>query len=58
MEEEYLTPKEAGAILRKSADTVRYLIRTEQIAAAKIGGRWFVPRSKLIALLEGGEYAG
>ena len=47
-----LTTEEAAAILRVHANTVKYLIRSGQLAATKIGRSWRIPREAVKTLVD------
>jgi excisionase family DNA binding protein len=48
---EVLTPVEAAVLLRTSASTMGRLIRTGDVPATKVGGRWRLLKSALLEFL-------
>lgn len=51
---EVLTPGEAAVLLRTSTSTIGRLIRLGRVPATKVGGRWRLRKSALLAFLADG----
>jgi excisionase family DNA binding protein len=48
----YLTPGEVAALLRVRPHTVRWLIRTQQLTAQRIGDEFLIEGSDLAAFID------
>lgn len=50
-----LTPAHVAKLTGLCAHTVRDLCRRGELPAVKIAARWYVPKSKFLEFLEGGQ---
>lgn len=48
-----IDPDEAGVVMNMHAGHVRRLLRDGDMPGAKVGSRWFIPLTKLAAVLDG-----
>lgn len=48
-----IDPEAAGSILDMHAGHVRRLLRDGGLPGVKVGSRWFIPLTKLAAILDG-----
>lgn len=48
-----LTTEDVAAILRKSPQVVRRMFSTGDLPAVHIGARWYLPKARLVELVEG-----
>lgn len=48
-----LITEDVAAILRKSPQVVRRMFSTGDLPAVRIGARWYLPKARLMELVEG-----
>lgn len=52
-EEELISTERLAGILGVHLNTARALCRNGEVPAVRIGNRWYVPRARLVAFVEG-----
>lgn len=52
-EQDLITTERLAAILGVHVNTARALCRSGEVPAVRIGNRWYVPRARLVAFVEG-----